>query len=280
MTVRVTANNSLRQNMLAGRIDLDDDTINVALITSDFQPHLSWPDWAGTTGYVFGDIVKATTPNGHAFEAQNDGTSGGVEPVWAGIPLTPGGGGTIVDSGVTWLDLGINPPLSETQDRGFVTPIVAWTGTTGKVVGNFVYPTTPNGHAYECTVAGTTAGGEPVWPIDGSTVVDGTVTWLDIGQNPAGAESSGTGYIAGGETITTPLVTFLNRRATWDGDDVIYGTATVTARWGQIYRVGTIDGWINPLVGLVLFNDTPADVGSVDADFIIKWNTDGILRLF
>jgi len=279
MTVRVTANNSLRQNMLAGRIDLDDDTINVALIGSTFQPHLSWPDWAPTTAYVFGDIVKPTTPDGHAFEAQGDGTSSGVEPVWAGIE-TPGGGGTIVDGGVTWLDLGINPPLSETQDRGFVTPVSTWTLSTGYLLGDFVIPTVVNGHVYEATVAGTSDVTEPVFPTDGSTVVDGTVTWLDIGQNPAGDEASGTGYTPGGETITSSIINFLNRRATWDGDDVTYTTATVTARWGQIYKIGTIDLWINPLVGLVLFNDTPQDVGSVDADFIIKWNTDGILRLF
>ncbi len=279
MTVRTTANNSLRQNMLAGRIDLDDDTINVALIGSTFQPHLSWPDWAPTTAYVFGDIVKPTTPDGHAFEAQGDGTSSGVEPVWAGIE-SPGGGGTIVDNDITWLDLGINPPLSETQDRGFVTPVSTWTLSTGYLVGDFVIPTVVNGHVYEATVAGTSDVTEPIFPTDGSTVVDGTVTWLDIGQNPAGDEAAGTGYTPGGETIASSIITFLNRRATWDGDDVTYSTATVTARWGQIYKIGTIDGWINPLVGLVLFNDTPQDVGSVDADFIIKWNTEGILRLF
>lgn len=280
MTVRATANNTLRQNMLAGRIDLDDDTVRVALIGSTFQPHLSWPDWAGTTAYVFGDIVKPTTPDGHAFEAQGDGTSSGVEPVWAGIPETPGGGGTIVDGTITWLDLGINPPLSETQDRGFVAPVSVWTTLTGYLVGDFIIPTVINGHVYECTVAGTSAAGEPVFPTDGSTVVDGTVTWLDIGMNPAGDEVTGTGYVAGGEIIASPAITFINRRATWDGDDVTWAASTISTRWGQMYKVGTIDGWINPPVGLVLFNDTPADVGSVGADFIIKWNSEGILRLF
>ena len=279
MTVRVTANNSLRQNMLAGRIDLDDDTINVALIGSTFQPHLSWPDWAPTTAYVTGDIVKPTTPDGHAFESQDDGTSSGVEPVWAGIE-TPGGGGTIVDGPITWLDLGINPPLSETQDRGFVTPVTTWAALTGYLVGDFIIPTVVNGHVYEATQAGTSDVSEPVFPTDGSTVGDGTVIWLDIGQNPSGDEASGTGYTPGGETIGSSIINFLNRRATWDGDDVTYTTATVTARWGQIYKIGLVDSCLNPLVGLVLFNDTPQDVGSVDADFIIKWNTDGILRLF
>lgn len=279
MTVRVTANNSLRQNMLAGRIDLDDDTINVALIGSTFQPHLSWPDWAGTTAYVTGDIVKPISPDGHAFESQDDGTSTGVEPDWPSIE-TAGGGGTIVDGPITWLDLGINPPLSETQDRGFITPVSTWTTLTGYLVGDFIIPTSVNGHVYEATIAGTSDVGEPVFPTDGSTVVDGTVTWLDIGMNPAGDEASGTGYTPGGETITSSIINFLNRRATWDGDDVVYSTATVTARWGQIYKVGLVDSWLNPLVGLVLFNDTPSDVGSVDADFIIKWNTEGILRLF
>ena len=43
-------------------------------------------------------------------------------------------------------------------------------------------PYSPNDHYYRCTVAGTSAVGEPSWPIDSpDTVTDGEVTWQDIG---------------------------------------------------------------------------------------------------
>ncbi len=45
-------------------------------------------------------------------------------------------------------------------------------------VGSRVRPTTYNGLHAKCTVAGTSAGTEPIWPANpGQTIVDGTVTW-------------------------------------------------------------------------------------------------------
>lgn len=54
----------------------------------------------------------------------------------------------------------------------------AWQASTAYSLGDAVRPTTRNGYAYECTVAGTSGGSEPTWPTTpGNTVVDGTVTW-------------------------------------------------------------------------------------------------------
>jgi hypothetical protein len=61
----------------------------------------------------------------------------------------------------------------------------AWAATTAytatvsgdQSVGSRVRPTTYNGLHAKCTVAGTSAGTEPTWPLEGQTVVDGTVTW-------------------------------------------------------------------------------------------------------
>jgi len=54
-----------------------------------------------------------------------------------------------------------------------------WAATTGYSVGDKCKPTVPNDYWYICTVAGTSAGTEPVaWPTTiGETEVDGTVTW-------------------------------------------------------------------------------------------------------
>lgn len=56
---------------------------------------------------------------------------------------------------------------------------IAWAVGTAFTLGDAVRPTTRNGFAYECTVAGTSGAAiEPTWPTNpGGTVVDGTVTW-------------------------------------------------------------------------------------------------------
>ena len=48
-------------------------------------------------------------------------------------------------------------------------------------LGAVLRPLTPNGHWYMVTVAGTTAGSEPTYPTNGSTVVSGTATLRDMG---------------------------------------------------------------------------------------------------
>jgi len=56
--------------------------------------------------------------------------------------------------------------------------LAVWVGLTAYGLGVFVRPTVENGFRYEATTAGTTAAGEPAWPLVlGNTVVDGTVTW-------------------------------------------------------------------------------------------------------
>ena len=60
-----------------------------------------------------------------------------------------------------------------------------WRTETEYVLGDRVFPTTGNGHWYEAESAGTTAASEPVWPTDGSTISDGSVTWRDKGTMEA-----------------------------------------------------------------------------------------------
>lgn len=57
-----------------------------------------------------------------------------------------------------------------------------WAATTAYVVGQIAHPLVPNAHAYRVIAAGTTGGSAPTWPTNaGGTVVDGTVTWEEIG---------------------------------------------------------------------------------------------------
>jgi hypothetical protein len=64
----------------------------------------------------------------------------------------------------------------------------AWAATTAYSLNDYRKPTAVNvnGHFYIVTTAGTSGGSEPTWPTaHNSTVVDGTVTWTEVGQSVA-----------------------------------------------------------------------------------------------
>ncbi len=73
------------------------------------------------------------------------------------------------------------------------TPLTAWTLTTAYGAFEQVVPTLLNGHIYEALNAGTSGGGEPVFPTDGGTVLDGSIVWQDLGQAVAGPVTVCTG---------------------------------------------------------------------------------------
>lgn len=55
--------------------------------------------------------------------------------------------------------------------------------STAYVVGDTRRPSASNGYLYKCVVAGTSGGTGPTWPTTiGLTVVDGGVTWANMGR--------------------------------------------------------------------------------------------------
>lgn len=67
----------------------------------------------------------------------------------------------------------------DASPKWVTTPTAYVTNPASPTFGpSYVTPTTPNGFRYECTVAGTSAAGEPAWPTTlGATVVSGTATF-------------------------------------------------------------------------------------------------------
>lgn len=90
-------------------------------------------------------------------------------------------------------------------------------------------------------------------------------------------EVSGTGYTAGGKTLTTPTVTKDNtgNAGVFDADDLTWSTSTITARGAVIYKsTGTPANDY-----LLCYIDFGSDKISSAGDFIIAWDSAGIFKI-
>lgn len=101
-------------------------------------------------------------------------TRGAID-VYAGGTVTNEAQSSIVVGGLIVLDHIPDPDAAMTVTHGETS---VWAGETAVVLGQKIIDT---GHLYKVTVAGTTGTVEPTWPTDGSTVGDGTATWIDLG---------------------------------------------------------------------------------------------------
>lgn len=84
---------------------------------------------------------------------------------------------------ITRLRLAIGDPSGD--------PVVysAWQTVHAYAIGDTRRPSSANGHFYRAVVAGTSAVGEPTFPTNGGSVIDGTVVWEDEGAIPSGSST-------------------------------------------------------------------------------------------
>lgn len=90
-------------------------------------------------------------------------------------------------------------------------------------------------------------------------------------------EVVGTGYTAGGATLTTPTKTYTGGTnvVKLDADDATWATATITARYAIIYK-STGTGSTSPLMGYIDFG---GDVISTAGNFTIVFDSAGIFTV-
>jgi hypothetical protein len=93
--------------------------------------------------------------------------------------------------------------------------------------------------------------------------------WSDVSTHEV---ANGDGYTTGGAALANQTLT--NTKI--DADDVTFTALTKVFRYGVLYKVGTANGLTNPLVGCILFDDTPADVSVTNINFSILWDSLGI----
>lgn len=91
-------------------------------------------------------------------------------------------------------------------------------------------------------------------------------------------EVSGTGYTAGGTTLTTPVQAYTGGTNVWnfDADDALWSTSTITARIAVVYDSTPGTDATRPLLSYVDFG---ADQSSSGGDFKIVWNASGIIKV-
>jgi len=156
------ANNGLLPLLAGGKLHFYDGT----------QP--AGPDTAITTQNDFTASTPLTLPSPAGTQANGVLTYGTVvDGVWSedGVP--------------TWFRQFKSDGTTALID-GTVGCYAIWVAAHAYSLGDWIVPTTSNGHYYECTTAGTSGASQPEWPTNGTTVGDGAgaLVWTDRGTQP------------------------------------------------------------------------------------------------
>lgn len=91
-------------------------------------------------------------------------------------------------------------------------------------------------------------------------------------------EITGTGYTAGGATLTSVVAAYATGTNTFslDAADTTWSASTLTARYAVIYDSSPGSDATRPLLGYIDFG---ADVSTLAAPFTITWNAAGIFTI-
>ena len=100
--------------------------------------------------------------------------------------------------------------------------------------------------------------------------------FADVSANEVAA---GSGYSTGGVALANKSVTLAGAVAKYIADPATWSSITKTYRWLAIYSLKTENGVVNPLIALILVDNTPADVVITAADYSVQWNANGIFTL-
>lgn len=94
-------------------------------------------------------------------------------------------------------------------------------------------------------------------------------------QNDLTNEVSGTGYTAGGATLTTVSFTYTAGTNVWklDADDVQWASSSITARYAVVADTTPGTSATNPLL---VYVDFGTDVTSSGGNFDLAWDAAGV----
>jgi hypothetical protein len=89
------------------------------------------------------------------------------------------------------------------------------------------------------------------------------------------------GYTDGGEALTGKTVTSTDSpsQGKFDAADLTWTALTATFRYGIMYAAKSTGSpaIVNPLIGYILLDATPADITVSGVDYTIQWSPSGII---
>jgi hypothetical protein len=100
--------------------------------------------------------------------------------------------------------------------------------------------------------------------------------WANMSTYEAAA---GAGYTSGGIALASKAVTVVGATAQYTAANPTWAALTKTFRAGVVYKVGTANGIVNPVICCIVFDTTPADIVVTAADFTVQWNANGVFRI-
>ena len=100
----------------------------------------------------------------------------------------------------------------------------------------------------------------------------------------AEVDSPANGYVTGGQVLTGQSYVSQDSPALgkFVADNMEWPALTGVFRYGVLYAIKTVSvspAIVNPLIGYILFDNTPADKVLVAIDFWVLWNVNGIFDL-
>lgn len=91
--------------------------------------------------------------------------------------------------------------------------------------------------------------------------------------------AAGNGYTSGGVALTNKAVTLAGAVAKYTADPATWPGLTKTYRYLAVYAEKTVNSRVNPLIALILVDNTPADIQITGADYSVQWNANGLFTL-
>jgi len=94
--------------------------------------------------------------------------------------------------------------------------------------------------------------------------------------------STANGYTSGGAALGSVTWTRSGAVATFDAADTVWTASggSITARYAVVRVVGTYDTLVDPLIGYVLLDTTPADVTATAGNTLtLQWNASGLFTV-
>ena len=97
----------------------------------------------------------------------------------------------------------------------------------------------------------------------------------------AGTETTGTGYTAGGATLSSVTWVQSTNTYTLDAADTVWNAAggSLSAKYALIYDSTPGSSATNPVIAYVNLDGSAGTVTATDANFTLQWNASGILTI-